>query len=72
MKILTTLLTVAVLAMPILASSARADNVTANQLSAAGHGRRATMTNRPSRAIYHQNRMGRPYGHHRQHRRMGY
>lgn len=72
MKILTTLLTVAVLAMPAFATSAKADNATADQISAAGHGRRPTMTNRPSRAIYHQNRVGRPYGHYRHHRRHGY
>ncbi|MDX7952935.1 hypothetical protein P7D22_17360 [Lichenihabitans sp. Uapishka_5] len=66
MKSLRLLLGVAVLAMPLMASAARADNVTASQLSAAGHGRQPMMSNRPSREVYHRHmRRHAPRRHHR-------
>lgn len=70
MKALRLILSVAVLALPMIASNARADNATANQISAAGHGRRPMMTNRPSRQIYHRHGYGRPHAmrHVRRHR----
>lgn len=71
MKVLPALLSVALLALPLVAAPARADNVTANQVSAAGHGRRPTLTNRPSREIYHRQPYGRTYGF-RRHHRYGY
>lgn len=71
MKMFVPLLSVALLAMPLLGSAARADNVTASQYSAAGHGRRPILTNQPSRAIYHRQGFGRGYGF-RRHHRYGY
>ena len=56
------ILSVAVLALPMLASGAKADNASASQISAAGHGRRPILTNRPSRQIYHRQRYGHAYG----------
>lgn len=71
MKSLRLILSVAMLSLPMLASGAKADNASASQISAAGHGRRPMLTNRPSRAIYHRHGYGRPYAmrHHlRRHR----
>ena len=62
MKSLRLILSVAMLALPMLASGAKADNVSASQISAAGHGRRPILTNRPSRQIYHRQGYGRAYG----------
>lgn len=70
MKNLRFLLLAATLALPAFASGARADNVSASQISAAGHGRRPILTNRPSREIYQRGAMSQRYGmrHHRRHR----
>ena len=69
MMLLRLALLVATVAMPAVATSARADNVSASQISAAGHGRQPILTNRPSREIFRRNAAGRPYGvrsrHHR-------
>ena len=71
MKSLRLILSVAMLALPMLASGAKADNASASQISAAGHGRRPILTNRPSRQIYHRQGLGRAYGY-RHTRRHGY
>lgn len=62
MKSLRLILSVAMLALPMLASGAKADNASASQISAAGHGRRPILTNRPSRQIYHRQGYGRMRG----------
>lgn len=64
MKFLKLAAIAAVLFLPTLSIGVEAKAATASQYSAKGHGRHPTMSNRPSRAVYHRS--------HRHMRRHGY